>query len=192
MHKELERVWQRFSDFKFEEHKSKIWLHSWSPCVVRWPNAMISAAFKLSPSTKSKWKRTEQINSVWLICGFNYMWCKAMIVLGCDSRLLVFSLVTCCSCLSPKEETPFCLFPELNHFRILAGEAAIARGAGGAERPSRVSGNPLTGGEACWSCSLRCGPGMLWGRWGATSRISVRQESHPWICTHLNSRGIWI
>lgn len=63
-----------------------------------------------------------------------------MIVLGCDSRLLVFSLVTCCSCLSPKEETPFCLFPELNHFRILAGEAAIARGAGGAERLTRAEG----------------------------------------------------
>lgn len=100
-------VWQRFSDFKFEEYKAEIKVHSWNPCVVRWPNAMISAAFQLLPSTKSKWMRTERMNSVWLICGSNYMWCEVMTVLGCDSRLLVFSLLTCCSCLSPGRKLHF-------------------------------------------------------------------------------------
>lgn len=63
------------------------------------------------------------------------------------------------------QETPFCLFPELNHSRNLAGKAAIARRAerteqswghsSGAERG--LWGTPHTGGETWWSCSLRCG-----------------------------------
>lgn len=127
---------------------------------------MISVAFKRFPSTKSKWMRTEQMSSVWLICGFNYKWCAVMTVLGCDSSVLVSSPLTCCSCLSPQEETPFSLLPGLNHCRSVAGKAATARGAGGAERAEQswghraergLSGAPHAAGEARWSCSLRCG-----------------------------------
>lgn len=94
---------------------------------MRWSNAVISAAFRSFPANKSKWMRTEQINSVRLNRGLNYMQCK-VIVLGCDGKLLVF-LRSPVAHASPRGGggPPFCLFPKLSHFRNLAEKTDIPR-----------------------------------------------------------------
>lgn len=164
---------------------------------MRWSNAVISAAFRSFPSNKSKWMRTEQINSVRLNRGLNYMQCK-VIVLGCDGKLLVF-LRSPVAHASPRGGggLHFVYFLNWVISEIWRRRRTYPEWAGGAEG---VHGGweggsgwaSLAGGDARWSRSLRCGPAKLRGSWGALPWMSVRHECHPWICTCLNSRGIWI
>lgn len=150
---------------------------------MRWSNAVISAAFRSFPPHKSKWMRTEQINSARLNRGLNYMQRK---VIGCDGELLVF-LRSPVAHASPRGGPPFCLFPKLSHFRNLAEKTDIPRvswRSWGGSRGLRAQqlGGGLGVSVPCWRrCSGEPQSQMWAGKAARKLRSATMDVSKTWV-----------